>query len=48
MQGKSCFNFMTVDEPLFQELARITHAGFEPHMELAAEAAKRKAQARAR
>jgi hypothetical protein len=24
MQGKSCFNFNTVDEALFQELARVT------------------------
>ena len=24
MQGKSCFNFKIVDEPLFQELARLT------------------------
>lgn len=29
MQGKSCFNFRAVDEPLFQELARLTKAGFE-------------------
>ena len=24
MQGKSCFNFKTVDEPLFEELERLT------------------------
>jgi hypothetical protein len=24
MQGKSCFNFKAVDEPLFRELARVT------------------------
>jgi hypothetical protein len=24
MQGKSCFNFKTVDEALFRELARVT------------------------
>lgn len=26
MQGKSCFNFKTVDEPLFEELQRLTVA----------------------
>ena len=26
MQGKSCFNFKTVNEPLFAELARLTSA----------------------
>ena len=29
MQGKSCFNFTKVDEPLFAELAELTRAGFE-------------------
>lgn len=29
MQGKSCFNFKAVDEPLFEELERLTAAGFE-------------------
>jgi hypothetical protein len=24
MQGKSCFNFVAVDKPLFQELAQLT------------------------
>ena len=28
MQGKSCFNFNTVDEKLFKELAKLTKAGF--------------------
>lgn len=28
MQGKSCFNFAEVDEPLFEELAALTEAGF--------------------
>lgn len=28
MQGKACFNFTTVDEPLFAELAQLTAAGF--------------------
>jgi hypothetical protein len=27
MQGKSCFNFTTVDEKLFKELAKLTKAG---------------------
>jgi hypothetical protein len=29
MQGKSCFNFKTVDEKLFKELAKLTKAGTE-------------------
>ena len=28
MQGKSCFNFTTPDEKLFNELAKLTKAGF--------------------
>jgi hypothetical protein len=27
MQGKACFNFISVDEPLFKELAKLTKAG---------------------
>ncbi|HYF79500.1 MAG TPA: hypothetical protein VD973_20535 [Symbiobacteriaceae bacterium] len=27
MQGKSCFNFTAVDEPLLEELGRLTDAG---------------------
>ena len=27
MQGKACFNFKTVDEKLFKELAKLTKAG---------------------
>ena len=27
MQGKSCFNFKSVDEKLFRELAKLTRAG---------------------
>ncbi|HXT64241.1 MAG TPA: hypothetical protein VN696_14485 [Pyrinomonadaceae bacterium] len=27
MQGKACFNFTAVDEPLFRELAKLTKAG---------------------
>lgn len=29
MQGKSCLNFKAVDEALFEELERLTVAGFE-------------------
>jgi hypothetical protein len=29
MQGKSCFNFTSVDEGLFQELAALTGKGFD-------------------
>ncbi len=29
MQGKSCFNFKSVDENLFAELAKLTAAGFK-------------------
>jgi hypothetical protein len=29
MQGKACFNFKTVDEDLFAELAALTKAGYE-------------------
>ena len=28
MQGKSCFNFKSVEETLFKELARLTSVGF--------------------
>ena len=29
MQGKACFNFKSVDEPLFDELRSITKRGYE-------------------
>jgi len=29
MQGKSCFNFKAVDEPLFEELGRLTDASLK-------------------
>ena len=48
MQGKSCFNFTTVDEPLFAELARITQAGFDRYLALASEVANEKHPARSR
>lgn len=28
MQGKACFNFTTIDQPLIAELAQLTAAGF--------------------
>lgn len=48
MQGKSCFNFKVVDERLFAELDRITHAGFERFLALAAKVADQKQPARSR
>jgi hypothetical protein len=48
MQGKACFNFTKVDEPLFDELARLTTASFEPYLAIAAEAAKSRTPARSR
>ena len=44
MQGKACFNFDKVDEPLFAELAHLTQASFEPFLAMAAEAAKKRLQ----
>lgn len=41
MQGKSCFNFSTVDKNLMTELARVTKAGFERFLVLAKDAAAR-------
>jgi hypothetical protein len=38
MQGKACFNFTKVDEPLFAELARLTEAGFEDYLRAADQA----------
>ena len=34
MQGKSCFNFSLVDEPLFTELEGLTARGIERFREL--------------
>jgi hypothetical protein len=48
MQGKSCFNFTTVDEPLFAELDRVTQAGFEPFLAMAKDVANQKHPARSR
>ena len=33
MQGKSCFNFAQIDQPLFHELAALTKAGFASYEE---------------
>lgn len=33
MQGKSCFNFRTVDTPQLSELERLTHAGHDLYAE---------------
>lgn len=33
MQGKSCFNFTEVDQPLFEQLAALTQAGFASYRE---------------
>jgi len=34
MQGKSCFNFKSVDEELFEELASLTMASFSKYQAL--------------
>lgn len=33
MQGKSCFNFRQVDEPLFAELAALADAGYRRYVQ---------------
>jgi hypothetical protein len=38
MQGKSCFNFTTIDEPLFAELEALTAKGVARHPEIVAAA----------
>ncbi len=38
MQGKSCFNFTKIDEPLFEELEAITARGVERHPRMVADA----------
>ncbi len=45
-QGKSCFNFTTVDEPLFSELAGVVEAGFDRYLKFAGEVAKQRGPAR--
>ena len=34
MQGKACFNFTSVDEALFTELAALTERGYKRFKEL--------------
>ena len=34
MQGKACFNFTTIDEPLFKELAALTECGYRRFKQL--------------
>ena len=48
MQGKSCFNFTSVDEPLFDELARITETSFEPFVAMATAVVTNRSAARTR
>lgn len=48
MQGKSCFNFATVDEALFAELAEVTQAGIHRYVALASGVATDKHPARSR
>ena len=48
MQGKSCFNFTAVDEPLFAELAGVVEAGFDRYLEFAGEVANQRRPARSR
>ena len=48
MQGKACFNFTKVDEPLFAELAQLIEAGFEAHLRAAASAGARQVPVRSR
>jgi len=45
-QGKSCFNFNHLDEPLFEELAHVTETTFEPQLVRAAEVAAARFPAR--
>ena len=48
MQGKSCFNFTHVDDPLFEELAQITESTFEPHVAYARQVDAERSPARSR
>jgi hypothetical protein len=38
MQGKSCFNFTALDEPLFAEVETLTAKGIARHPEMIAAA----------
>ena len=46
MQGKACFNFTKIDEPLFAELTNLTEAGLDPFIEQARRADKERARSR--
>jgi hypothetical protein len=48
MQGKSCFNFTSVDEPLIAELAGLTEASYEPFVAMASAFARDRARPKAR
>jgi hypothetical protein len=48
MQGKACFNFTKVDEPLFAELAHLTEAGLESFVASARQADRERTPARSR
>ena len=48
MQGKACFNFTKIDEPLFNELASLVQAGLEPFIETARAADRERMPARSR
>jgi hypothetical protein len=48
MQGKACFNFTKIDEPLFAELGHLMEAGLEPFIETARQADKERTPARSR
>lgn len=48
MQGKACFNFTKIDEPLFAELGGLMEAGLEPFIETAREADKQRTPAKSR
>ena len=47
-QGKSCFNFTRIDEPLFAELANLTEAGLEAFIASARKADRDRTPARSR
>jgi hypothetical protein len=48
MQGKACFNFTKIDEPLFAELGRLMEAGLEPFIETARKADLERTPAKSR
>ncbi len=48
MQGKACFNFTHVDEPLFTELAGLVDAGLDGYVAKATEVDRQRSQVRSR